>query len=124
MKKILLLVSVVLISYNINAQDDEEYATILTDIKRISGFGGPLMGFTKIDGDITHMMGGGGGVLLDDFYFGGYGIGSTTKIQSKLSIYNNGEIEIGHGGFIFGYTFMGKNKTTMPNFYFAIIIYA
>ena len=66
------------------------------------------MGFTQIDGDITHMMGGGGGILLDEIYLGGYGIGSTTKIQSKLSNYDNGEMEFGHGGFILGYTFMGK----------------
>ena len=86
----------------IRAQDSE-IQTLFSGNTRISGFGGPLMSFTTVNGQFAHMMGGGGGVLLGDFWFGGYGEGLTNGIPSGSSGYN---LDFGHGGFWTGYSFM------------------
>ena len=59
-------------------------------------------------------MGGGGGIMINNFFFGGYGLGMTTPItykgyenvQSGEKSYN---LEFGHGGFWTGYI-VGSNK--------------
>ena len=75
--------------------------TLFGSDTRISGFGGPTMSFTSINGEFAHMMGGGGAVLLGDFFFGGYGEGLTNSI-----IAGGNRITFGHGGFWTGYSFM------------------
>jgi hypothetical protein len=53
----------------------KEFRTIFDNQDvRISGMGGPFMQFTAVAGEFGHMMGGGGAVLLNDFFFGGYGL--------------------------------------------------
>jgi hypothetical protein len=101
MKKITLLVAVLMLSFSVFSQEKEEdqLQTILGDEISISGFGGPWMSFTSINGEYTHMMGGGGGVLLNQsLYLGGYGYGNTNPIS-----YEPGELEFGYGGLMAGY---------------------
>jgi len=105
MKKTLTFVLLIAVSFGVYGQEDD-FKTILSDISHISGFGGPIMGFTNISGKFGHMIGGGGGIVLDDFYFGGYGTGLT----------NLSDIEFGHGGLWTGYTFMG-NKAIHPSLF-------
>lgn len=96
MTAILIIISVA----GLKAQDSD-IQTLFSGSTRISGFGGPLMSFTAIDGQFAHMMGGGGGVLLGDFFLGGYGEGITNGIQV-----NGNRLDFGHGGFWTGYSFM------------------
>lgn len=102
MKKIITVACIVLVFGGIKAQNDE-IQTLFTGNTRISGFGGPLMGFSAVNGEFAHMMGGGGGVLLGDFFFGGYGSGLTNGIPAGPS---GLRIDFGHGGFWTGYSFM------------------
>lgn len=100
MKRIVVFVFIVLSINGLKAQDSD-IQTLFSGTTRISGFGGPMMSFTTINGEFAHMMGGGGGVLLGDFFFGGYGEGLTNGI----SVGDN-RLDFGHGGFWTGYSFM------------------
>ena len=100
-KKLACLSALLIISMAVFAQekDEEPLETILGEELSISGFGGPWMSFTSINGKFTHMMGGGGGVLLNQsLYLGGYGYGNTNPIT-----YDPGELEFGYGGLMAGY---------------------
>ena len=102
MKKIIIAILIMLSVGGLKAQDSE-IQTLFSGSTRISGFGGPLMSFTTINGQFAHMMGGGGGVLLGDFFLGGYGEGLTNGIPV-----NGNRLEFGHGGFWTGYSFMAS----------------
>jgi hypothetical protein len=102
MKKMIVLFAAILSGLSLSAQDDE-IQTLFGSGTKISGFGGPFMTFTAINGDFAHMMGGGGGVMLGDFFLGGYGEGLTNYIYA-----DGNEINFGHGGFWTGYSFFGK----------------
>ncbi len=103
MKKILAIIFAAIVYTGVNAQENE-IQTLFGGGTRISGMGGPLMSFSSIHGELSHMMGGGGGVILGDFFFGGYGEGLTNPI-----IVEGNKTELGHGGFWAGYSFMGRN---------------
>lgn len=100
MRKIITAIFIMLSVTGLRAQDSD-IQTLFSGSTRISGFGGPLMSFTTINGQFAHMMGGGGGVLLGDFFLGGYGEGLTNSIPV-----NGNRLEFGHGGFWTGYSFM------------------
>jgi hypothetical protein len=102
MKKILFTFLSVVILGSVNAQENG-IQTLFGGDTRISGMGGPMMGFSSIDGEFAHMMGGGGGVLLGDLFLGGYGMGLTNSIMA-----GGNKTEFGHGGFWVGYSLMGK----------------
>jgi len=100
MRKILFTIMLVLSVAGLKAQENG-IQTLFGTGTRISGFGGPTMSFTSINGEFAHMMGGGGAVLLGDFFIGGYGEGLTNSI-----IAGGNRISFGHGGFWTGYSFM------------------
>jgi hypothetical protein len=108
MKKVILLgiiLTVVLTAFS----QEKEYQTIFDNKElRISGMGGPFMQFTAIAGEFGHMMGGGGAVILNDFFFGGYGLGLTNSIPDYVNQNPNNRLSIGHGGFWLGYTLFGE----------------
>jgi len=83
---------------------DDEVKTVMGTIKinRISGFGGPIMSFTALNGEFAHIMGGGGGVILNNIFIGGYGEGvtNTLTIGGTASLT---DFDFGHGGFWVGY---------------------
>ncbi len=121
MKRNFFLVSLILLAIYSFAQEKkdngDEIKTLFNgnNIKQISGFGGPCMLFTKINGKFAHYMGGGGGILLNNaFHFGGFGYGKTTPTTPKINLDNNVEnIEMGYGGFWLAYAFFNK-KTVHP----------
>jgi hypothetical protein len=100
MKKLLFAFVLVVSAAGLKAQENE-IQTLFGSGTRISGFGGPTMSFTSINGEFAHMMGGGGGVLLGNFFIGGYGEGLTNSIVA-----GGNRISFGHGGFWTGYSFM------------------
>jgi hypothetical protein len=84
-----------------------------TDIS-ITGFGGPMVGFSSIGDEFEVSVGGGGAILFNQkFFIGGYGIGTASSHERNLSIYveeigtnetyENLSTGLGHGGFWLGY---------------------
>lgn len=109
MKKFVSVVLLVLTTTIVFSQEDGEFETLFGEGTSFSGFGGPWMTFTTINGEFAHMMGGGGGVLLNkSFYFGGYGYGLTNNISHL-----NETIDFGYGGLMAGYIF-NSNKALHP----------
>ncbi len=102
MRKIIIASFIILSVSGLKAQDSE-IQTLFSGTTSISGFGGPAMSFTTINGEFAHMMGGGGGVLLGDFFFGGYGEGLTNGIPIGAN-----RLDFGHGGFWTGYSFFAN----------------
>ena len=87
----------------------KEYQTVFDNQDvRISGMGGPFMQFTSVAGEFGHMMGGGGAVLLNDFFFGGYGLGLTNAIPDYVNLNPTDRLTLGHGGFWLGYSLFGE----------------
>lgn len=88
---------------------ENEVKTVMDSfsINRISGFGGSTMSFSSINGEFAVLNGGGGGILINNFLFGGYGEGMSSRyvqFEDKTSIR-----EFGHGGFILGYELFPNN---------------
>ncbi len=114
MKRTIIIILCFLIVNKCFTQEDEkknpeEIQTLLGNVSKIRGFGGPFMSFTSFNGEFAHMMGGGGGIIINDrVYFGGYGYGKTTTVVSDLSQYQDRRIDFGNGGFWMGCILGGK----------------
>lgn len=89
---------------NKSETDPNEVKTVMNSfkLKRISGFGGPTVSYSTINGEFAVMSGGGGGVIINNLFLGGYGEGMSNYINSSPSSPYR-EIQFGHGGFWFGY---------------------
>lgn len=88
---------------------EREFQTLLDNQDlRISGMGGPFMQFTTVAGEFGFMMGGGAAVLLNDFFFGGYGLGLTNAIPDYVGDDPSYKLTLGHGGFWLGYSLFGN----------------
>jgi hypothetical protein len=108
MKNFIFIFVIFAVSTTVFSQE-REYQTILDNQDlRISGMGGPLMQFTSVAGEFGHMMGGGGAVLLNNFYFGGYGLGLTNAIPDYVNDNPSDRLTLGHGGFWIGYSLFGQ----------------
>ena len=118
MKKIFLIFLGIYFLLGLKAQEEAEIKTLFGEGQiKISGFGGPFMNFSIIDGKFAHLMGGGGGILINDFFFGGYGIGLTNSIEFKGP--SNNEVGFGHGGFWLGYNFLSR-KLVHPSLHMQV----
>lgn len=92
----------------------QEFKTIFDSTKplHISGFGGPIVEFSAVEGTFATSTGGGGAMILNNYFFGGYGMGLSTNNYKEIignepgtSIihdYSNVPISFGHGGFWIG----------------------
>jgi hypothetical protein len=115
MKKLFLVFLGIYFLLGLRAQEETEIQTLFGQGQiKLSGFGGPFMNFSLIDGKFAHLMGGGGAILINDFFFGGYGMGLTNSIGFEGTSGN--ELAFGHGGFWLGYNFMSK-KLIHPSFH-------
>jgi hypothetical protein len=85
----------------------KEFKTIFGDSRTsFSGFGAPIMSFTKMDGEFAYLFGGGGGLLINQrMFIGGYGLGMTSKITPKISTLKNFQVDYSEGGFWYGWIF-------------------
>lgn len=110
-KQLLLLLGIVfLCSSTLFSQEEKEMQYILSGPNRpsISGFGGPFVDFSAVEGEFAVFVGGGGALLLGQtFYFGGYGEGLATSHYrydlSEVTDIEEPKISFGHGGFWLGY---------------------
>ena len=109
MRKAIIILLILAAGITAFSQDEREYRTILDNQDlRISGLGGPFMQFTSVAGDFGFMMGAGGAVLLNDFFFGGYGLGLTNAIPDYVNDNPSNKLTLGHGGFWLGYALFGN----------------
>ena len=72
MKKLLLLAIFSTISLFAFSQQE----TIFNSANNISGWGGPMLEISTINGETVVDVGGGGALIIDNFFFGGYGLGT------------------------------------------------
>jgi len=77
--------------------------TLFSDDNSYGGFGGPMIEFSNINGTLVGDVGGGGALVINDFFVGGYGLGTEgATVEFDGEPY---DIGFGHGGLWFGYTF-------------------
>lgn len=70
---------------------------------RFGGFGGPIVEYSTVNDQAVVDVGGGGGLLINDFFVGGYGMGSEVgTLQIDGSSY---DLEMRHGGLWLGYSY-------------------
>ncbi len=100
MKNWIILIALCFSSFNLMAQRQE---TLFSKAHVIGAFGGPIVQYNYINDDVDLSVGGGGAVIIDNFFIGGYGMGSTD--QSIFRDPDNIEIDLGHGGFWLGGTY-------------------
>lgn len=99
MKTTIQLIAFCLFAFTSYSQETQE--TLFGNVNHIGGFGGPMIEISKINGEVVADVGGGGALILDNFFFGGYGLG--TDAPSINSGTEELDIKFGHGGLWFGY---------------------
>lgn len=76
--------------------------TLFDDFDIIGAFGGPILEIGSINGEVGADVGGGGALIINNFFLGGYGMGTDyPELQLNGIDYN---LRYGHGGFWLGYT--------------------
>lgn len=94
---------------SVQAQDSNKMQYLLNGDIKVSGFGGPIVEFSSLKGELAVSNGGGGAVLLNDkFFVGGYGLGVSNRIQIDLDNLENARLNFGHGGIWMGYIHKSK----------------
>jgi len=94
------LICAVFLGFNVNLTAQE---TLFNSVSHVTGFGGPILEISNIDGDISAGSGGGGAFIIDNFFIGGYGIGND-DIDNKNWEGESYSVDFGHGGLWLGYT--------------------
>jgi hypothetical protein len=86
-----------------------QHEALFDDISSFGAFGGPILEFSSINGQLVADVGGGGALILDEFFIGGYGMGTDypevifeTEIDGELTEID-ADIDFGQGGLWFGY---------------------
>ncbi|MCB0587968.1 MAG: hypothetical protein KDD06_21935, partial [Phaeodactylibacter sp.] len=72
MRKAFLLLLSALAATALTAQHE----TLFDDFTSFGAFGGPIVEISSINGEVGADVGGGGALVLDDFFIGGYGMGT------------------------------------------------
>ncbi len=99
MKQLSFLAALLLTVCTLQAQHE----TLFNRTRVVGGFGGPIFEL-GLNNDFNTAVGGGGGLVLNNFFIGGYGVGSIDFDQ----LIDEGDVDvldIGHGGFWLGGTF-------------------
>jgi len=94
-----------------------QHESLFDDWENLGGFGGPILEFSSINGQLTADVGGGGALVFDEFFLGGYGMGTdypeiviTREIDGAILDINY-DIDFGHGGLWMGYVQQVERKT-------------
>jgi len=97
MKKSILIIALSLFALQVFAQQE----TLFSKSRAMGFFGAPIVEFGTVAGEYNVSSGGGGGIIVDNFFIGAYGLGSS----DFESIINENEFraEIAHGGLWLGY---------------------
>lgn len=111
MKNIILYYLVFLVPCLVFSQDSDDpfssknnfqkEETLFNHLHTVGIFGGPLFQFYDKNDEIEISAGGGGGIILNDFFIGLYGMGSSTDpFDEDIEM-----LDLAHGGLWLGYTF-------------------
>ena len=100
MKKNLIVIALCLFAF----EGISQVQTLFNRARVVGAFGGPIVEFSEINGESITASGGGGGLIIDDFFIGGYGMGSF-DIKDLTDDNEEIKMDLGHGGFWIGYTF-------------------
>lgn len=98
-----------------DAQDEPFRYLFAPGDHNYSGFGGPLVQFGPVEGELGVYSGGGGALLIDQrFFVGGYGMGLASRhIHNNVELngryYDRLRTSFGHGGFWLGYIYQPSN---------------
>jgi len=94
MKKLVVLL-IVLFTFSAFAQE----STLISGDIESSGFGGPVIKVTNLNGENAVMVGGRGGWIINhSFVLGGAGYGLVSDIKAKITDPVRQYIEMGYGG--------------------------
>ena len=97
MKKNLLAIVLCFLTVSMFAQRAE---TLFGNARARGAFGAVITEFgTFNNNDLATAHGGGGGIIIDNFFLGAYGLGT-----GDFNDFEEGRLEMGHGGFWLGYT--------------------
>jgi hypothetical protein len=90
----------------------ERPQTLLGDgVQFTSGFGGFMIGFTPVEGNIKAMSGGGGAILINNaFYLGGYGMGMAEDLVVESNSIDYA-VDYSHGGLMLGFVVLPSRMT-------------
>ncbi len=98
MKTLLLTAFLSISTLSLMAQQE----TLFNKARVIGAFGAPIVEYGKINDDTRASIGIGGGIVIDEFFIGGYGLGSA-DFESWIDN-DNPVLELGHGGLWLGYS--------------------
>jgi hypothetical protein len=84
-----------------------QHETLFNNARVVGGFGAPIVEM-GLNNDLTTSVGGGGAIVIDNFFIGGYGMGSV-DFESLIETEEIRQIDLGHGGFWLGYTLAPHN---------------
>ncbi len=102
MKKQIFFLALTVLSTGLFAQKHE---TLFNKARVVGAFGAPIVEFGLYDGDdIGTSVGGGGALIIDNFFIGGYGIGSSDFTDQLFDNEDIFRLDLGHGGFWLGFT--------------------
>lgn len=100
MKKCLLQI---ILGLSLSVASYGQTQTLFSGNQSYGGFGGPLLEISKVNGQTVADVGGGGALIINDFFVGGYGLGTEDATVFDLEEEEDYDIDFGHGGFWFGY---------------------
>ncbi|MEQ8705975.1 MAG: hypothetical protein RIC19_18745 [Phaeodactylibacter sp.] len=86
-----------------------QHEALFDDLSSFGAFGGPILEFSSVNGQLTADVGGGGALILDEFFIGGYGMGTDyPEVSFEANVDGevipvDADIDFGHGGLWFGY---------------------
>ncbi len=100
MKRILLLLTGI-ISFSVLMSQE----TLIKRGLRIGAFGAPIIEFSDLDGSFGVSVGGGGAIMIEHFFIGGYGMGSTHDILKDIDA-DEYDVTLAHGGLWTGFDLM------------------
>ncbi len=100
MKNWILFFALCLSSITLFGQQQE---TLFGKSRVIGAFGGPIVDYNFANDNVQISFGGGGALIVGNFFFGGYGMGSTSQRWDDNA--DPFKIDLGHGGFWIGGTY-------------------
>ena len=101
---ILVLISLCCSSILLEAQKTE---TLFGRARSVGAFGGPIVEYQYSGSEVDVLAGGGGALIINDFFIGGYGVGSAPS--SVFDIPDIRSLDFAHGGLWFGATYKKEN---------------
>jgi hypothetical protein len=96
---------------NSMAQPNESLRTLCDGKLNFGGFGGPVLSFTRVKGEMGVLMGGRGACIINHHFTlggGGYGLANFIRVQDDLTGTKR-YLQMGYGGPEVGYIFYPAN---------------